>query len=105
LTLRLSASLDLAKRLPTGSPRVEHLPEKTQESARKGKGALPTVGAIIRRAEQMSWQQRLQQDLELGQRQLPERGLAGPGPAEFLEESGEMMCEVVHMPYIYGIRS
>jgi len=66
LTLRLGASLDLPKRLPTGSPGVEHLPEKTQESARKGKGALPAVGAIVGRAEQISRQERLQQGLELG---------------------------------------
>jgi hypothetical protein len=36
LTLGLRARLDLAKRLSTGSPWVEDLPEETQKRARKG---------------------------------------------------------------------
>jgi hypothetical protein len=85
LPLRVGTSLDLAKRLPTGSSRVEHLPEKTQEGARKGEGALPAGGALVRRAEQICWQERLQQELELGQGQLLECGPARPGTAELLE--------------------
>ena len=61
------------------------MPEKPQKGAGKTKRALPAMGTVVRRAEQVRRQERLQQDLELRQRQLPQGGLVRAGTAEFLE--------------------
>jgi hypothetical protein len=81
----LGASLELPKSLPTGSPRIEHLPEKAQKRARKRKEALAAMGAIVARAEEITGQEGLEEDLELRQRHLLRRGMAGPGAAQLLE--------------------